>query len=322
MTYVTHDESEFVPPMEVEEPELYHPKTFIGKYIWSQDAKVIAVQYSLTAIFVGLDRARAVRDHAAAARMAARVLVHHARHLPSVRDDARHDHGDLPAHRALPRWIRQLPDPADGGRARHGVPVRQHGELLGLPVRGAAARRELLRAGRAHGRRLDLVSAAGDPRRNAGRELGNHPDAGLARVLHHRVHDGRPELRGDGAAGAHARDDDDASAADGLGHLHGDDPRAARVPGAVRQRDHDDARPGAGDELLHAGARRQGRASRLQRRQPDPVPAPVLVLRASRGLHRRAAGVRHRLRSDQHQRAQEHLRLPDDGLGDPRDRRA
>src|SRR4249920_3294609 len=54
MTYVAHDESEFVPPMEVEEPELYHPKTFIGKYIWSQDAKVIAVQYSLTAIFVGL----------------------------------------------------------------------------------------------------------------------------------------------------------------------------------------------------------------------------------------------------------------------------
>ena len=54
MTYVAHDESDFVPPMEVEEPELYHPKTFIGKYIWSQDAKVIAVQYSITAIAVGL----------------------------------------------------------------------------------------------------------------------------------------------------------------------------------------------------------------------------------------------------------------------------
>ena len=40
--------------MEVEEPELYHPKTFIGKYIWSQDAKVIAIQYSITAIAVGL----------------------------------------------------------------------------------------------------------------------------------------------------------------------------------------------------------------------------------------------------------------------------
>jgi cytochrome c oxidase subunit 1 len=54
MTYVTHDETEFVPPMEVEEPELYHPKTWIGKYVWSQDAKVIAVQYALTAMFVGL----------------------------------------------------------------------------------------------------------------------------------------------------------------------------------------------------------------------------------------------------------------------------
>ena len=34
--------------------ELYHPKTFIGKYIWSQDAKVIGVQYAITAIAIGL----------------------------------------------------------------------------------------------------------------------------------------------------------------------------------------------------------------------------------------------------------------------------
>src|SRR5258708_6771753 len=54
MTSVTHDESDFVPPAEVEEPELYHPKTFVGKYIWSQDAKVIAVQYAITAMAVGL----------------------------------------------------------------------------------------------------------------------------------------------------------------------------------------------------------------------------------------------------------------------------
>ncbi|GAB2607134.1 cbb3-type cytochrome c oxidase subunit I [Ramlibacter solisilvae] len=52
--YVAHDESEFAPPAEVGEVELYHPKTFIGKYIWSQDAKVIAVQYALTAIGIGL----------------------------------------------------------------------------------------------------------------------------------------------------------------------------------------------------------------------------------------------------------------------------
>jgi cytochrome c oxidase subunit 1 len=54
MDYAAHDASAFAPPAEVEEMELYHPKTFIGKYIWSQDAKVIAIQYAITAIGIGL----------------------------------------------------------------------------------------------------------------------------------------------------------------------------------------------------------------------------------------------------------------------------
>lgn len=33
---------------------LHHPKTWVGKYVWSQDHKVIAIQYSLTAISIGL----------------------------------------------------------------------------------------------------------------------------------------------------------------------------------------------------------------------------------------------------------------------------
>src|SRR5438270_10559126 len=54
MSSVAHDASIFVPPAEVEEVELYHPKTFVGKYIWSQDAKIIAIQYTITAMAVGL----------------------------------------------------------------------------------------------------------------------------------------------------------------------------------------------------------------------------------------------------------------------------
>ena len=54
MDYVAHDASAFAPPAEVDEMELYHPKTFVGKYIWSQDAKVIAIQYAITAIGIGL----------------------------------------------------------------------------------------------------------------------------------------------------------------------------------------------------------------------------------------------------------------------------
>ena len=36
------------------EQEHHDPQTFITKYIWSQDHKVIAIQYSVTAIFVGI----------------------------------------------------------------------------------------------------------------------------------------------------------------------------------------------------------------------------------------------------------------------------
>lgn len=39
---------------EFDNVELVHPKSFIGKYVWSQDAKVIAIQYGLTAIAIGL----------------------------------------------------------------------------------------------------------------------------------------------------------------------------------------------------------------------------------------------------------------------------
>jgi cytochrome c oxidase subunit 1 len=33
---------------------MHHPRTWVGKYVWSQDHKVIAIQYGLTAISIGL----------------------------------------------------------------------------------------------------------------------------------------------------------------------------------------------------------------------------------------------------------------------------
>src|SRR5712672_3340586 len=54
MSYVAHDESAFAPPAEVEEVELYHAKTWVGKYVWSQDAKVIGIPYAMAAIGIGL----------------------------------------------------------------------------------------------------------------------------------------------------------------------------------------------------------------------------------------------------------------------------
>ncbi|MDG2089274.1 MAG: cbb3-type cytochrome c oxidase subunit I [Arenicellaceae bacterium] len=53
-TATTHDETSYVPPAEVGEMELYHAKTWLGKYVFSQDAKVIAIQYAFTAIAIGM----------------------------------------------------------------------------------------------------------------------------------------------------------------------------------------------------------------------------------------------------------------------------
>ncbi|GLS34588.1 cytochrome c oxidase subunit 1 [Mesorhizobium tianshanense] len=43
-----------VPPAEVAEMELYHPHSWWTKYVFSQDAKVIAIQYSATATAIGM----------------------------------------------------------------------------------------------------------------------------------------------------------------------------------------------------------------------------------------------------------------------------
>src|SRR3954463_322347 len=43
-----------IPPAEVGEVELYHPRSWWTRYVFSQDAKIIAVQYSITAMAIGM----------------------------------------------------------------------------------------------------------------------------------------------------------------------------------------------------------------------------------------------------------------------------
>ena len=54
MVDVTPHEADLIPPAEVGEMELYHPHSWWTKYVFSQDAKVIAIQYSGTALAIGL----------------------------------------------------------------------------------------------------------------------------------------------------------------------------------------------------------------------------------------------------------------------------
>ena len=54
MVDLSRGASEAIPSAEVEDVELYHPKSWVTKYVFCQDAKVIAIQYSVTALAIGL----------------------------------------------------------------------------------------------------------------------------------------------------------------------------------------------------------------------------------------------------------------------------
>src|SRR5436189_4823172 len=54
MVDVTIGAAGVIPPAEVKDVELYHPKSWVTKYVFCQDAKVIAIQYSITALSIAL----------------------------------------------------------------------------------------------------------------------------------------------------------------------------------------------------------------------------------------------------------------------------
>ena len=156
---------EVIPLAEVGEVELYHPKSWVTKYVFSQDAKVIAIQYSMTATRDRIGGSGVVVVDAAAIGVPGHIFLYRPKPIPPNHHHARYDHGDLPAHRAVLGGLWQLPHPADGGRPGHGFPICEHAELLGLSASGAGTSGELLCAWRADGRRLDPVPAPGHPLR-------------------------------------------------------------------------------------------------------------------------------------------------------------
>src|SRR6185437_4736801 len=93
---------------------------------------------------------------------------------------------------------------------------------------------------------------------------------------------GRDQLPRHDYQHARARDVVDAHAALRLVGAHVRDPAACRVARALCRLDDASPRPPRPHTLLLTGARRE----------PDPLPACLLVLRAPRGLHHGAAGVR------------------------------
>ena len=54
MADASFDALDTAPLAELPDVELYHPRTWVTKYVFRQDAKIIAIQYSVTALTIGL----------------------------------------------------------------------------------------------------------------------------------------------------------------------------------------------------------------------------------------------------------------------------
>jgi cytochrome c oxidase subunit 1 len=230
MSELAHGPGDPIPAAEVPEMELPHPHGWVTRYVFSQDAKVIGIQYALTALAIGMV--------ALVLSWLMRLQLGFPGTFSFIDPQAYYQfitmHGMIMVVYLLTALFL-------GGFGNYLIPLMLGARDMVFPfvnmlsywiylLAGRGPGRELLRARRPDRRGLDALSAAGDPVRHAGARVGHRADAGLARAVHHRLHHGRAELRRHRAAGAHARDDADAHAADDLGHLHRDGDGAAGFP--------------------------------------------------------------------------------------------
>ena len=196
--------------------------------------------------------------------------------------DARHD-DDLPLRHADERRVLQLHRAAPDRRARRGVPAPERVQLLDVPVRRDLHEHELLLRRHA-GRRLVRLRAA-DRRIQYSPEPPHRLLDARPADPRRRVAGGRVQLPGDDHQHARAGHDPDAHAGLHLEDAHHVVPAGVRLPGHHRRADPADVRPLLRHELL----------LRAERRRPAALAAPVLDLRAPRGVHPDPAGDGHGL---------------------------
>ena len=180
-----------------------------------------------------------------------------ARNLHDAVHDARHG-DDLPGdHPDSGRGVRQLSDPADDRRRRHGLPHAQHVELL-VHVAGVhcVRRRASLPKVAAPARAGPAITPLSLTMQRAS-VLADRPvvrrrllDDGLGELSHHDHPDARP------------RHDDVPPADDDLGHVHHRHPAGLRAAGAHGGRLHAAGRHPVGHRLFHS--------RRLEREQRGP----------------------------------------------------
>ena len=235
-----------VPPAEVPDVELYHPHSWWTKYVFSQDAKIIAIQYSGTAIAIGLV--------ALVLSWLMRLQLGFPGTFDFITPEAYYQfitmHGMIMVIYLLTALFL-------GGFGNYLIPLMVGARDMVFPYVNMLSYWIYLLAV------LVLVASFFAPGGPTGAGWTLYPpqailsgtpggqSAGIILMLVSLIlfiigfTMGGPQLRGDRAAGPRPRHDADAHAADGLGHLHRHGDGAARLPGAVRRLRDDALRPAA-----------------------------------------------------------------------------
>ena len=260
MADVTNRGIDYVAPAEVGEMELYHAKSWITKYVFSQDAKVIAIQYSMTAIGIGM------------VGLVLSWLIRLQLGFPEVFSfiDAEHYYQFVTMHGMI-MVIYLLTALFLGGFGNYFIPLMVGARDMVFPYVNMLSYWVFLLAvlilaasffvpGGPTGAGWTLYPPQAILDSTPGSGGGLILDAGLVGVLHRRLHHGWPQLRGHRATSAHPWHDADAHAAHCMGYFHRHGAGAPRLSRALRRRRDAATRQGAWHQLLHAGDYRTRRA--------------------------------------------------------------
>jgi cytochrome c oxidase subunit 1 len=212
------------------EIEHHDPTTFITKYIWSQDHKVIAIQYSITAIFVGL------------IALGLSVMMRLQLGFPdSFSFITPINYYQFITMHGMIMVIFLLTALFLGGFGNYLIPLMIGSRDMVFPFMNMLSYWVYLVSV------IILLASFFVPGGPTGAGWTLYPPQAIlpgtpfTRLLHRRFHDGRPELCNDHSPGACTRNDHDAPAVVAVGHIHGHGPWPAGVSSPFCQRCDDDA---------------------------------------------------------------------------------
>ena len=260
---------------------LSHPHSWITKYVWSQDHKVIAIQYAITAIAVG------VLALVLSAMM--RLQLGFPDTLSIISPSEYYQYVTM---HGMIMVIYLLTALFLGGFGNYLIPLMVGARDMVFPYMNMLSYWVYL------GSVLILMASFFVPGGPTGAGWTLYPpqaimqgtpgaDWGIILMLISLAvfivafTMGGTELRHHGSPGTYSRHDDDTFAVIRLGYFYRNHTRASRLPGTVGECHHDDTGPAAGYQLLHAGDCFHGRTDQLRWWQSGIVPTFILVLWAS-----------------------------------------